>query len=156
MAWLSSSKATMLWTQRPKLSLASESLITSHHCLLSCTSSPSVNVLFLRFYCTLHGVPPTFPWLSSPVLMFLDELLGLLTNFCWTSQHTSLRPFSCARRTSGIPFHLRLKAAHLSLYLNLSWPIFFDEPVFRLLTFSIFRTFRLLTLSIAWFFILLY
>lgn len=135
----------MLWTQRPKLSLASENLITSHHCLLSCTSSPSVSVLFLRFYCTLHGVTPTFltvltgPYVPRRALRSADKLL--LEQPTHKLELIGLRAFSCARRASGIPFHLRLKVAHLSLYLNLSWPIFFGKPIFRLLTSSIFRSF---------------
>ena len=150
----------MLWTRRPKWSLASESLIMSHHYLLSYTGSPSVSVLFLRSYCTplRHSmVRLQRTWLSSSVLMFLGELLGLLTNFYWSSQRTSSNWLAwglsqCARLTSGTRFHLRLKAAHLSLSLKLSLrPIFFDKHIFRLSIFSfflIFRTFRLLIFSI--------
>ena len=96
-------------------------------------------------------------WLSSSVLMFLGELLGLLTNFYWSSQRTSSNWLAwglsqCARLTSGTGFHLRLKAAHLSLSLKLSLrPIFFDKHIFRLsifFLFLIFRTFRLLIFSI--------
>ena len=64
-------------------------------------------------------------WLSSSVLMFLGELLGLLTNFYWSSQRTSSNWLAwelsqCTRLTSGTRFHLRLKAAYLSLSLKLS------------------------------------
>ena len=87
------------------LSLASESLIMSHHYSLSCSGFPSVSVLFLRSYCTplrhfmllLRRI-----WLSLSVPMFLGELWGLLTNFCWSSQRTSLRTF--ARNFSNIDF----------------------------------------------------
>ena len=94
---------------------------------------------------------------SSSVLMFLGELLGLLTNIYWSSQRTSSNWLAwglsqCARLTSGTRFHLRLKAAHLSLSLKLSLrPIFFDKHIFRLsifFLFLIFRTFRLLIFSI--------
>ena len=138
----------MLWTRRPKWSLASESLIMSHHYLLSYTGSPSVSVLFLRSYCTplRHSmVRLQRTWLSSSVLMFLGELLGLLTNFYWSSQRTSSNWLAwglsqCARLTSGTSFHLRLKATHLSPSLKLSLrPIFFDKHIFRL--FSILRIF---------------
>ena len=143
----------MLWTRRPKWSLASESLIMSHHYLLSYTGSPSVSVLFLRCYCTplrhsIVGLQRT--WLCSSVLMFLGEL------FYWNSQRTSSNWLAwglsqCARLTSGTRFHLRLKAAHLSLSLKLSLrPIFFDKHIFRLsifYLFFIFRTFRLSILS---------
>ena len=77
-------------------------------------------------------------WLSLLVLMFLGELSGLLTNFYWSNQHTSSNWLAwglsqCARLTSGTRFHLRLKAAHLSLFLKLSLrPIFFDKHIFRL------------------------
>ena len=78
-------------------------------------------------------------WLSLLVLMFLGELSGLLTNFYWSNQHTSSNWLAwglsqCARLTSRtIWFHLRLKAAHLSLFLKLSLrPIFFDKHIFRL------------------------
>ena len=143
----------MLWTRRPKRSLASDSLIMSHHYLLSYTGSPSVSVLFLRSYCTplRHSmVRLQRTWLSSSVLMFLGELLGLLTNFYWSSQRTSSNWLAwglsqCARLTSGTRFHLRLKVAHLSLSLKLSLrPIFFDKRIFRtfrLSTFSILRIF---------------
>ena len=141
----------MLWTRRLKWSLASESLIMSHHYVLSYTGSPSVSVLFLRSYCTSlrHSmVRLQRTWLSSSVLMFLGELLGLLTNFYWSSQRTSSNWLAwglsqCARLTSGTRFHLRLKAAHLSLSLKLSLrPIFFDKHRFRLSIF--FRFFGLL------------
>ena len=82
----------MLWTWRPKLSLASESLIMLHHYVLSCTGSQFVSVLFLRFYCSPLRHSKVWlrrTWLSSSVLMFLDELSGLLTNLCWSSQRTS-------------------------------------------------------------------
>ena len=118
----------MLWTRRLKWSLASESLIMSHHYLLSYTGSPSVSVLFLRSYCTPYRhfmVRLQRTLLSSPVLMFLGELLGLLNNFYWSRQRTSSNwlawgPSQCARLTSGTRFHLRSKAAHLSLSLKLS------------------------------------
>ena len=148
----------MLWTRRPKWSLASESLIMSHHYLLSYTGSPSVSVLFLRSYCTplRHSmVWLQRTWLSSSVLMFLGELLGLLTNFYWSSQRTSSNWLAwwlsqCERLTSGTRFHLRLKAAHLSLSLKLSWrPIFFDKHISRL---SIFSFFWFLGLLNFWFF----
>ena len=120
-------------------SLASESLIMSHHFLLSYTGFPSVSVLFLRSYCTplRHSmVRLQRTWLSSSVLMFLGELLGLLTNFYWSSQRTSSNwlPWGlsqCARLTSGTRFHLRIKTAHLSLSLKLSLrPIFFAKHIF--------------------------
>ena len=94
-------------------------------------------------------------WLSSSVLMFLGELLGLLTNFYWSSQRTSSNWLAwglsqCARLTSGTRFHLRLKAAHLSLSLKLSLrPIFFDKHIFRL---SIFFFSWFLGLLDFWFF----
>ena len=143
----------MLWTRRPKWSLASESLIMSHHYLLSYTGSPSVSVLFLRSYCTsLRHSMVRFqrPWLSSLVLTFLGELLGLLTNFYWSSQRTSSNWLAwglsqCARLTYGTRFHCsRLKAAHLYLSLKLSLrPIFFDKHIFRLSIFSFFFIFIL-------------
>ena len=142
----------MLWTRRPKRSLASESLIMLHHYLLSYTGSPSVSVLFLRSYCTplRHSmVRLQRTWLSSSVLMFLGELLGLLTNFYWSSQRTSSNWLAwglsqCARLTSGTRFHLRLKAAHLSLSLKLSLrPIFFDKHIFRTFRLSIFSIRRI-------------
>ena len=131
----------MLWTQRQKWSLTSKNLIMSHHYLLSYTGSPSVSVLFLRFYCTPSRLSMVWlqrTWLSSSALMFLGELSGLLTNFYWSNQHTSSNWLAwglsqCARLTSGTRFHLRLKAAHLSLFLKLSLrPIFFDKHIFRL------------------------
>ena len=72
-----------------------------------------------------YGTPLTELWLSSSVLVFLGELLGLLTNFYWSSQRTSSNWLAwelshCARLTSGTRFHLRLKAAYLSLSLKLS------------------------------------
>ena len=88
-------------------------------------------------------------WLSSSVLMFLGELLGLLTNFYWSSQRTSSNWLAwglsqCARLTSGTRFHLRLKAAHLSLSLKLSLrPIFFDKHIFRTFRLSIFSIRRI-------------
>ena len=96
---------------------------------------------FLRFYCTpsRHSmVRLQRTWLSSSELMFLSELSGLLTSFNWSNQHTSSNWLAwglsqCARLTHGTRFHLRLKAAHLSLYLKLSWrPIFFHKHIFRL------------------------
>ena len=149
----------MLWTQRQRWSLTSKNLIMSHHYLLSYTGSPSVSVLFLRFYCTpsrlfmvwriiflrFYCTPSRLSmvwlqrtWMSSSALMFLGELSGLLTNFYWSNQHTSSNWLAwglsqCARLTSGTRFHLRLKAAHLSLFLKLSLrPIFFDKHIFRL------------------------
>ena len=131
----------LLWTQRKKWSLTSKNLIMSHHYLLSYTGSPSVSVLFLRFYCTPSRLSMVWlqrTWLSSSALMFLGELSGLLTNFYWSNQHTSSNWLAwglsqCARLTSGTRFHLRLKAAHLSLFLKLSLrPIFFDKHIFRL------------------------
>ena len=151
----------MFWTRRPKWSLASESLIMSHHYLLSYNGSPSVSVLFLRTYCTplRHSmVRLQRTWLSSSVLMFLGELLGLLSNFDESSQRTSSNWLAWglsqpARLTSGSRFRLRLKAAHLSLSLKLSLRrIFFDKHIFRLSIFSflISRTFRLSIFSILW------
>ena len=131
----------MLWTQRQKWSLASKSLIMSRHYLLSCTGSPSISVLFLILYCTpsRHSmVRLQRTWLSSSVLMFLGELSGLLTNFYWSNQHTSSNwqawgLSQCVRLTSGTQFHLRLKAAQLSFFFNLSLgPIFFNKHIFRL------------------------
>ena len=137
----------MLWTRRPKWSLASKSLIMSHHYLFSYTGSPSVSVLFLRSYCTplRHSMARLErTWLSSSVLIFLGGLLGLLTNFYWSSKRTSSNWLAwglsqCARLTFGARFHLRLKAAHLSLSLKLSLrPIFFDKHIFRLSIFFFF------------------
>ena len=112
----------------------------------------------LRSYCTSlrHSmVRLQRTWLSSSVLVFLGELVGLLTNFYWSSQRTSSNWLAwglsqCARLTSGTRFHLRLKAAHLSLSLKLSLrPIFFDKHIFRLsIFFSNFWTFRLLIVLI--------
>ena len=54
---------------------------------------PSVTVLFWRSYCTplKHSmVSVQHTWLSLSLLMFLGELLRLLTNFCWSRQRTSL------------------------------------------------------------------
>ena len=112
----------------------------------------------LRSYCTSlrHSmVRLQRTWLSSSVLVFLGELLGLLTNFYWSSQRTSSNWLAwglsqCARLTSGTRFHLRLTAAHLSLSLKLSLrPIFFDKHIFRLsIFFSNFWTFRLLIVLI--------
>ena len=108
--------------------------------------------LFLRSYCTplRHSmVRLQRTWQSSSVLMFLGELLGLLTNFYWSSQRTSSNWLAwglsqCARLTSGTRFHLRLKAVHLSLSLKLSLrPIFFDKHIFRLSIFSFFFIFIL-------------
>ena len=88
-------------------------------------------------------------WLSSSVLMFLGELLGLLTNLYWSSQRTSSNWLAwglsqCAHLTSGTRFHLRLKAAHLSLSLKLSLrPIFFDKHIFRTFRLSIFSILRI-------------
>ena len=65
----------------------------SHHYLLSYTGSPSVSVLFSRSYCTtLRHSMVCFQrtWLSSSVLVFLDKLLGLLTNFCWSCPRKSV------------------------------------------------------------------
>ena len=105
--------------------------------------------ILLYTFKALHGATPTYlTELVSP--MFLGELLGLLTNFYWSSQRTSSNWLAwglsqCARLTSGTRFHLRLKVAHLSLSLKLSLrPIFFDKRIFRtfrLSTFSILRIF---------------
>ena len=92
--------------------------------------------ILLYTFKALHGAAPTY--LTSSELMFLSELSGLLTSFNWRNQHTSSNwlawgPSQCARLTHGTRFHLRLKEAHLSLYLKLSWrPIFFDKHIFRL------------------------
>ena len=108
--------------------------------------------ILLYTFKALHGATPTY---LPELLMFLGELLGLLTNFYWSSQRTSSNWLAwglsqCARLTSGTRFHLRLKAAHLSLSLKLSLrPIFFDKHIFRL---SIFFFFWFLGLLDFWFF----
>ena len=123
----------MLWTQRQKWSLASKSFIMSHHYLLSYTDSPSVSVLFFKIllytFKTLRGAAPTFlTELISPYVP--RRALSLLTNFYWSNQNTSSNWLAwglsqCARLTSATRFHLRLKGAHLSLFLKLSLrPIF--------------------------------
>lgn len=108
------------------------------------------NILLYTFK-ALHGETPT-TWLSSSVLMFLDEFLGLLTNVCWSSHRTNSNRLAwglsqCARRTSGIPFHLRLKAAHLSLFLKLSLRPFISFSASLLLDFWLFRFLGLLDLT---------
>ena len=101
-------------------------------------SSLSWSLCFVLEYQKYSMVRLQRTWLSSLVLMFLGELSGLLTNFYWSNQHTSSNWLAwglsqCARLTSGTRFHLRLKAAHLSLFLKLSLrPIFFDKHIFRL------------------------
>ena len=95
-------------------------------------------------------------WLSSSVLMFLGELLGLLTNFYWSSQCTSSNwlawgLYPCGRLTSGtLPFEIKSSAsvfifkAKLKTYLS-STSTFLD---FQFFSFLIFRTFWLLSFSI--------
>ena len=111
-------------SRQPKLSLGSKILIMSHHYLLSYTCSPSVSVLFLRSYFTPlkhFMVRLQCTWLSSSVLTSLGELLGLPTNFYWSSQRTSLNRsgqglFQCVRLISGTRFHLRLYTTIIYLW----------------------------------------
>ena len=101
-------------------------------------SSLSWSLCFVLEYQKYSMVRLQRTWLSSLVLMFLGELSGLLTNFYWSNQHISSNWLAwglsqCACLTSGTQIHLRLKAAHLSLFLKLSLkPIFFDKHIFRL------------------------
>lgn len=121
------SKDYMLWMRLPKLSLASESFTMSHHYLLSYTGLWSVSVLFLRSYCTL---------LRHPIVLLQHTRLSLSVLTC--SNRRALRSIDqllleqpthkrlawglsqCACLTSGIPFYLRLNAAHFFLFLKLS------------------------------------
>ena len=111
----------MLWTRRPKRSLASESLIMSHHYLLSYSGSPSVSVLFLRSYCTpfkaLHGATPTFltelisPYVTRRALRSADQLL--LQQPTHKLKLIGLRAFSvCAPYLwNSLPFEIKSSAS---------------------------------------------
>ena len=111
----------MLWTRRPKRSLASESLIMSHHYLLSYTGSPSVSVLFLRSYCTpfkaLHGATPTSltelisPYVTRRALRSADQLL--LQQPTHKLKLIGLRAFSvCAPYLwNSLPFEIKSSAS---------------------------------------------
>ena len=105
--------------------------------------------ILLYTFKALHGATPT-------VLMFLSNLLGLLTNFYWSSQCTSSNwlawgLYPCGRLTSGtLPFEIKSSAsvfifkAKLKTYLS-STSTFLD---FQFFSFLIFRTFWLLSFSI--------
>ena len=111
----------MLWTRRPKRSLASESLIMSHHYLLSYSGSPSVSVLFLRSYCTpfkaLHGATPTSltelisPYVTRRALRSADQLL--LQQPTHKLKLIGLRAFSvCAPYLwNSLPFEFKSSAS---------------------------------------------
>ena len=111
----------MLWTRRPKRSLASESLIMSHHYLLSYSGSPSVSVLFLRSYCTpfkaLHGATPTSltelisPYVTRRALRSADQLL--LQQPTQKLKLIGLRAFSvCAPYLwNSLPFEIKSSAS---------------------------------------------
>ena len=111
----------MLWTRRPKRSLASESLIMLHHYLLSYTGSPSVSVLFLRSYCTpfkaLHGATPTSltelisPYVPRRALRSADQLL--LEQPTHKLKLIGLRAFSvCAPYLwNPLPFEIKSSAS---------------------------------------------
>ena len=111
----------MLWTRRPKRSLASESLIMSHHYLLSYSGSPSVSVLFLRSYCTpfkaLHGETPTSltelisPYVTRRALRSADQLL--LQQPTHKLKLIGLRAFSvCAPYLwNSLPFEIKSSAS---------------------------------------------
>ena len=111
----------MLWTRRPKRSLASESLIMSHHYLLSYTGSPSVSVLFLRSYCTpfkaLHGATPTSltelisPYVTRRALRSADQLV--LQQPTHKLKLIGLRAFSvCAPYLwNSLPFEIKSSAS---------------------------------------------
>ena len=120
----------MLWTRRPKRSLASESLIMSLHYLLSYTGSPSVSVLFLRSYCTpfkaLHGATPTSltelisPYVPRRALRSADQLLlqqpthklkliGLRAFSVWAPYLWNSLPFEIKSSASVSIFKAKLK-----------------------------------------------
>ena len=111
----------MLWTRRPKRSLASESLIMSHHYLLSYTGSPSVSVLFLRSYCTpfkaLHGANPASltelisPYVTRRALRSADQLV--LQQPTHKLKLIGLRAFSvCAPYLwNSLPFEIKSSAS---------------------------------------------
>ena len=101
----------MLWTQRPKLSLESESLTSItmmtmimllHTYWTTLASRPLAYCFKILLYTfkALHGVTPTYlTELRSPSVP--RRALGLLTNCCWSSQRPiksiGLRAFSvCA------------------------------------------------------------
>ena len=84
----------------------------------------------------LHGAAPTYltelisPYVPRRALRSADQLL--LEQPTHKLKLTGLRAFS----VFGSRFYLRLKAAHLSLFLKLSFgPIFFDKHIFRLYIF---------------------
>ena len=111
----------------------------SHHYLLSYTGSPSVSVLFLRFYCTpsrlfmvwriiffkillytfkaLHGVAPTYltelisPYVPRRALRSADQLL--LEQPTHKLKLTGLRAFSvCAPYLwNSVPFEIKSSAS---------------------------------------------
>ena len=111
----------MLWTRRPKRSLASESLIMSHHYLLSYTGSPSVSVLFLRSNFTpfkaLHGATPTSltelisPYVTRRALRSADQLV--LQQPTHKLKLIGLRAFSvCAPYLwNPLPFEIKSSAS---------------------------------------------
>ena len=94
------------------------------------------NILLYTFK-ALHGAAPTYltelisPYVPRRALRSADQLL--LEQPTHKLKLTGLRAFSVCAYPSGTRFHLRLKAAHLSLFLKLSLrPIFFDKHIFRL------------------------
>ena len=111
----------MLGTRRPKRSLASESLIMSHHYLLSYSGSPSVSVLFLRSYCppfkALHCATPTSltelisPYVTRRALRSADQLL--LQQPTHKLKLIGLRAFSvCAPYLwNSLPFEIKSSAS---------------------------------------------
>ena len=131
----------MLWTQRQKWSLASKSLIMSHHYLLSYTGSPSVSVLFFKIllytFKALHGAAPTYltelisPYVPRRALRSADQLL--LEQPTHKLKLTGLRAFSvCAPYLwNSVPFEIKSSAAVFFFNLSLR-PIFFNKHIFRL------------------------
>ena len=108
------------------------SVISSHSVLLWFKFLQIVNCdkhVNIQLFGKLSMVLVQHTWLSLSLLMFLGELLRLLTNFCWSRQRTSLNRLAwglsqCACLASGIPSHLRLNAAHQSLFFKLRIYIF--------------------------------
>ena len=99
--------------------------------------------ILLYTFKALHGATPTYetelisPYVPRRALRSADQIL--LEQPTHKLKLIGLRASQCARLTSGTCFHVRLKAAHLSLSLKLSLrPIFFDKHIFRLLIFSFF------------------
>ena len=152
----------MLWTRRPKWSLASESLIMSHHYLLSYTGSPSVSVLFLRSYCTpfkaLHGATPTSltelisPYVPRRALRSADQLL--LEQPTHKLKLIGLRAFSvCAPYLwNSFPFLIK-SSASVSIF-KAKLTTFFLTSIFLDFQFFFFF-FGFLGLSHFWFFSIL-